>query len=44
MLLARRGADDAERARHLLDRAVATARELELGNVERRAVELLTAP
>ena len=42
MLLARRQPGDAERARDLLDRAVAAARELGLGNVERRAVQLLT--
>src|SRR5207237_9449529 len=42
MLLARRQPGDAERAGELLDRAVAAARELGLGNVERRAVQLLT--
>jgi hypothetical protein len=42
MLLARRRPEDADRARDLLDPALATARELGLGNVERRAVELLT--
>ena len=44
MLLARRGAGDAERARELLGQALATARELGLGAVERRAVALLTLP
>jgi tetratricopeptide (TPR) repeat protein len=43
MLLARRRPEDADRARDLLDPAVATARELGLGNVERRAVELLNS-
>jgi tetratricopeptide (TPR) repeat protein len=42
MLLARRAAGDAEQARELLGRALATARELGLGNLERRAVALLT--
>jgi len=41
MLLTRRQASDAERANELLRQALATARELGLGNVERRAVELL---
>ena len=41
MLLARRAAGDAERARDLLDQALATAQDLRLGNVERRAVALL---
>jgi hypothetical protein len=41
MLLIRRGTGDAERARELLGQAVTTARELGLGNVERRAVILL---
>jgi len=41
MLLARRGRGDPERARELLGQALAVARELGLGNVERRAVELL---
>lgn len=41
MLLARRAAGDAERARELLGQALATARELGLGNVERRAAALL---
>jgi class 3 adenylate cyclase/tetratricopeptide (TPR) repeat protein len=42
MLLARRQPGDDERARDLLGQALATARELGLANVERRAVELLT--
>lgn len=42
MLLARRQPGDAERARDSLGQALATARQLGLGNVERRAVELLT--
>jgi tetratricopeptide (TPR) repeat protein len=41
MLLARRRPGDPDRARELLGEALATARELGLGNVERRAVELL---
>ena len=41
MLLARPGPRDAERARELLGNALTTARELGLGNVERRAVALL---
>lgn len=41
MLLARRQPGDAERGYDLLGRALATARELGLGNVERRAVALL---
>lgn len=41
MLLARRQPGDAARARDLLGQALATARELGLGNVERRAVALL---
>jgi tetratricopeptide (TPR) repeat protein len=41
MLLARRQPGDAERARDLVGQALATARELGLANVERRAVELL---
>ncbi len=41
MLLARRQAADAEQARELLDQALATAGELSLANVERRAVALL---
>ena len=41
MLLARRGDGDAERACELLGQALATARQLGLGNVERRAVALL---
>jgi hypothetical protein len=42
MLLTRAEPGDAHRARELLDQALATARELGLANVERRAVELLT--
>ena len=41
MLMARRAPDDAERAFELLRQALATARELGLVNVERRAVALL---
>ena len=41
MLLARRGDGDAERARELLGQALGTARELGLGDVERRAIALL---
>jgi tetratricopeptide (TPR) repeat protein len=41
MLLVRREAGDAERARRFLGHALITARELGLGNVERRAVALL---
>jgi tetratricopeptide (TPR) repeat protein len=41
MLLARGQPGDADRARELLGQALATARELGLGNVERRAVELM---
>ncbi len=41
MLLARRRPGDAERARDLLAQTLATARELGLGNLERRAVALL---
>jgi len=41
MLLARRQLGDTERAEQLLGRAVRTARELGLANVERRAVALL---
>jgi tetratricopeptide (TPR) repeat protein len=40
MLLTRRESGDAERARDLLGQALATARDLGLANVERRAVEL----
>jgi class 3 adenylate cyclase len=40
-LLVRRQAGDVERARELLGQAIATARELGLGTVERRAVALL---
>ena len=42
MLLTRRQTGDPERARELLGQALATARELGLANVERRAVELLS--
>jgi hypothetical protein len=41
MLFARREDGDAERAGELLDQALATARELGLANIERRAVALL---
>jgi hypothetical protein len=41
MLLARRQPGDTDRARELLGQALATARELGLGNVERQAVSLL---
>jgi hypothetical protein len=41
MLLVRREPGDAERARHFLGHALATARRLGLGNVERRALGLL---
>jgi tetratricopeptide (TPR) repeat protein len=41
MLSRRGGPGDAERARHLLDQALVTARELGLASVERRVVELL---
>jgi class 3 adenylate cyclase/tetratricopeptide (TPR) repeat protein len=41
MLLIRRQPGDADRARELLGRALDSARELGLANVERRAVELL---
>jgi tetratricopeptide (TPR) repeat protein len=41
MLLVRRQTGDAERARELLRQALTTARELGLGNVERRAMALL---
>ena len=41
MLLRRRQPGDADRVRELLGGALATARELGLANVERRAVELL---
>jgi len=43
MHLARGGLGDAERGRKLLDQALATARELGLTNVERRAVQLVTS-
>jgi hypothetical protein len=39
--LTRRLPGDSERARELLGQALAAARELGLGNVERRGVELL---
>jgi hypothetical protein len=42
MLLVRRQPSDAERARELIGQALATARELGLGNVERQAVALLS--
>jgi hypothetical protein len=42
MLLTRQGPGEAERARELLRHALATARQLDLVNLERRAVELLT--
>ncbi|MCA1844345.1 MAG: hypothetical protein LC792_14385, partial [Actinobacteria bacterium] len=41
MLLTRRQTGDADRGRELLDHALATARELGLGGVERQAVALL---
>lgn len=41
MLLVRRQPGDVERARELLGQALATARELGLGNIERQAVALL---
>jgi tetratricopeptide (TPR) repeat protein len=41
VLLTRRQPGDTDRARQLLGQALATARELGLANVERRAVELL---
>ena len=41
MLLARRKPGDPERARQLLSQVQRTARELGLGAVERRTVELL---
>jgi hypothetical protein len=41
MLLVRRVPEDAQRAKDLLERALATARELGLANVERLAVALL---
>jgi hypothetical protein len=41
MLLARRQPADRDRARELLGRSRATARELGLGRVERRAAALL---
>ncbi|MCU1491965.1 MAG: transcriptional regulator, LuxR family [Acidimicrobiaceae bacterium] len=41
MLMVRRGAGDAERARQFLGHALATAREFGLGTVERRALALL---
>jgi hypothetical protein len=42
MLLTCAGPGDAERARELLGQALATARELGLANIERRAGQLLT--
>ena len=42
MLLTRRQPGDDERARHLLGKALETARELGLANIDRRAVELLS--
>jgi tetratricopeptide (TPR) repeat protein len=41
MLLTRRGSGDTDRARELLGQALATARDLGLGGVERQAVALL---
>ena len=43
MLLTRRQHGDTDRARELLGKALATARELGLAHVERRAVELLAS-
>ncbi|MGH9037986.1 MAG: ATP-binding protein, partial [Acidimicrobiia bacterium] len=43
MLLTRQEAGDVQRARELLDQALAGARELGLGSIERRAVALLEA-
>ena len=43
MLLARRESADPERARELLARALDTARELALANIERQAAELLAS-
>jgi hypothetical protein len=43
MLLARGEPRDGERAHHLLRQALATARDMGLANIERRAVELLGA-
>jgi hypothetical protein len=43
MLVGRGGCGDAERARELLTQALATARELGLAGVERRAVVLLAS-
>jgi hypothetical protein len=42
MLLRRTEPGDTERARDLRDESLATARELGLASVERRAVELLS--
>jgi hypothetical protein len=42
VLLRRGGPGDAGRARDLLDRALATSRELGLASVERRVVQLLS--
>jgi len=44
MLLTSRRPGDAESARDLLGQALVAARELGLGTVERRAVELLRRP
>jgi tetratricopeptide (TPR) repeat protein len=44
MLLTRRNAGDAERARELLGQALTSARGVGLANIERRAVELLSSP
>jgi hypothetical protein len=41
MLLARRGAGDADRARELLTQTLTSAQELDLGNIERAAAVLL---
>ena len=43
MLITRADPKDGERAHHLLRQALATARELGLASVERRAVELLSS-
>ncbi len=40
LLLTRRGPGDVERARQLLDQALATARTVGLANIERRATAL----
>jgi tetratricopeptide (TPR) repeat protein len=45
MLLARRASGDMEQAREMLGQALSTARDLGLGNVERRTAALMrTAP